>query len=133
MAYLDKDLVNNIFQENLLEVPELTDTFLKILGLKGYKPFECIGEIGEAKLAMYYCMLKGMSGKVIDIFKKEILPHEDFKVLFDKYSHIYDTQHSIPKEFEQNIFQQFKDIVKPNSLFTETSKTINFAEVPSTS
>ena len=88
MAYLDKDLVNNIFQKNLLDIPELEDTFLKILGLKGHKPFECIGETGEARLAMYYCMLKGVSGRVMDIFKKEILPYEDFKALLKKYSQI---------------------------------------------
>jgi len=97
MAYLEKDLVDSIFKENLLDVKELTGTYLQMLGLEGHKPFECIGEIGEARLAMHYCMKKGLKGQTMDIFKDKILNKEDFNKLMKKYNHVYSTDHSIPK------------------------------------
>jgi UDP-N-acetyl-alpha-D-muramoyl-L-alanyl-L-glutamate epimerase len=97
LAYLDTDKVNAIFQENPFDVPELEDTFLEMMGLKGHKPFECIGEIGETRLALKACKDKGLSGKIIDIFAKEIEAKEDFGKLLAKYDKVYLEDQNIPE------------------------------------
>ena len=37
--------------QNLFTTPELHDTFEELLGIKGFKPFECVGEIAENRYA----------------------------------------------------------------------------------
>jgi tRNA(Ile)-lysidine synthase TilS/MesJ len=108
MAYLAKDTVDEIFKENLFDIPELIETFLEMIGLKKHKPFECIGEIDEARLAVFKCYKKGLTGKVIDIFKEEILPVTNFVKLEEKYKKINYENQNIPDFLSENIFMQMK-------------------------
>ena len=49
--FLSKEKFRGIFGENFFDKPELQEYFAEILGLAGHKPFECVGEIDEARLA----------------------------------------------------------------------------------
>ena len=115
MAYLDNDIVKDIFEENLFDVPELYEVFMEMMGLKGHKPFECIGEIGETRLAMYVCLTKGLQGKVLDTFRKTIYESENFELLIKKYNVIDKKNHKIPTFMASQIFSQFEK-ARVNSL-----------------
>lgn len=49
--FLDKAKLIAIFGKNLLDDPAQTQGFMELLGLEGYKPFECVGEIEESLVA----------------------------------------------------------------------------------
>jgi len=49
--FVDKDQLLNIFKNNLLDDMTQLEGFEELLGIKGFKPFECVGEIEESQLA----------------------------------------------------------------------------------
>ena len=49
--FIEKNKLIAIFGHNLLDDAEQTTGFAELLGLQGYKPFECVGEIKESLLA----------------------------------------------------------------------------------
>lgn len=110
MAYMDIEVVDEIFHENLFNTPELEDTFLGMMGLKEHKPFECIGQTDEIKLAVYECYKRGLTGRIIDIFKAELLPVTNFKKIKQKYKRINYDKHNIPDFLSYNILKQIKKI-----------------------
>ena len=58
-AYLPKKELIKIFCQNLYAKKELKDTFLLLLGRKGFKPFECVGTPWEMKMAMRLAQEEG--------------------------------------------------------------------------
>lgn len=50
-AYLPETQLTEIFDANLYENPELTPLYKQLLGLEGFKPFECVGTPEETKEA----------------------------------------------------------------------------------
>ncbi|MBT8364781.1 MAG: endonuclease domain-containing protein [Deltaproteobacteria bacterium] len=51
--FLGKDALINIFSKNLFEEKSYSEKYEELLGLKGYKPFECVGEFEESQAALY--------------------------------------------------------------------------------
>lgn len=51
-AFLSKDEVLNIFSKNLLEDQNLIPLFEELIGVRNFKPFECIGTPEEVKEAL---------------------------------------------------------------------------------
>lgn len=49
--FIEKTKLINIFGKNLLDDATQETGFRELLGLQGYKPFECVGEIKESLLA----------------------------------------------------------------------------------
>jgi hypothetical protein len=49
--FMDKSGLINIFGKNLLDDASQEVGFRELLGIQGYKPFECVGEIQESQLA----------------------------------------------------------------------------------
>ena len=45
--WLEEDVVVNIFGQNLLDNPQLTDTFSELTGVSSHKPLDCVGTIDE--------------------------------------------------------------------------------------
>jgi hypothetical protein len=56
-AFLPKPQVVEIFGADLLANPALVPTFRQLLGLEGFKPFECVGTAEETAVAMYRAWL----------------------------------------------------------------------------
>lgn len=77
MAYLPIDLVNQIFQVNLFDLPENQLWFRQLLGLEKHTPFECIGQTNESRLAFELCRRKGLTGKAMQMFIDEV---KDFDI-----------------------------------------------------
>lgn len=95
---IEKNKLDDIFGENLLNKTSLETDFRKLIGLEYEKPFECVGTKDE----IIYAIKKYM--KVNDISKDCILL-EKYKEYIDKY-HVeidYDTyfndEHFLPEEY----------------------------------
>ncbi len=65
-AFLPKETVIGIFQKNLFADPTLIATYEELLGIAGFKPFECVGTPEESILAFRKVREKGeFSGDVV--------------------------------------------------------------------
>jgi hypothetical protein len=109
MAFFEPNLVNQVFQINLFDDPDLLPTFREMLGLSTHTPFECIGEIDESRLMMKKCLEKGLNGEALTIFKNEILTDSsiNWQNIEQKYAHVYETDHAIP----DRIFEKIKQLL----------------------
>lgn len=58
-AFLPKEKLLQIFGENLYEKQELLPLYRQLLGLEGFKPFECVGTPEETTAAMMLAVAKG--------------------------------------------------------------------------
>ena len=58
-AFLSKEKVLEIFGKNLFEDESLLPLFQELLGIKDFKPFECVGTPEEVKLALSEIVKKG--------------------------------------------------------------------------
>jgi UDP-N-acetyl-alpha-D-muramoyl-L-alanyl-L-glutamate epimerase len=109
MANLPTKIVDEIFQKNLFDDPDLFFIFKQMLGLTEHSPFECIGEISESRLYMKKCLENGLSGEVLDLFQKEILSDDaiNWQELEHKYNQVYETEHAIPDWIFNQLRSQF--------------------------
>jgi hypothetical protein len=57
-AFLSQDKVTEIFGQNLFEKVRLLPTFKQLLGISGFKPFECVGTIRENLAASWLVLQK---------------------------------------------------------------------------
>ncbi|MEY3221111.1 MAG: hypothetical protein RIT27_2468 [Pseudomonadota bacterium] len=105
MAYLPIDLVNQIFEINLFDLPENQLWFRQMLGLEKHTPFECIGQIEETKLAFELCRRKGLTGKAMDIFIKEVKDF-DLNVAANHYAIVDRNYPSLPQEIAHRVFSE---------------------------
>lgn len=98
MAYLPCDLVNEMFQnENLLDVTENETHFTQMIGLGKMRPFECIGDFDEARLAFELCRHKGIQGRAMKIYEEKVLPtlnRTELSRIVDKYTTVYPMESS---------------------------------------
>lgn len=107
MAYLPADAARSIFQVNLFDLEENQPWLRQMLGLEGHKPFECIGEIDEARLAFELCRRKGVEGKAMALHSK--LPGKGIsKSVLDKYLSVDEANCRIPAAMAAPIFSQMR-------------------------
>jgi len=104
-AVFNPNEVFNVFHENLFDKEVLQIYWEQLLGLSTQNAFECVGEIGETRLAFKKCIEKGMKGKAITKFMvNKLLETTNFDELEKKYDEIYSTDLLIPNE----IFNKLK-------------------------
>src|ERR1700728_3950186 len=65
-------------------------------GLEAHKPFECVGEAGETRLAFEICRSRGFRGRAIDLYAKQAA--YDVAELAQFYSEIAPPSKSFPSE-----------------------------------
>ncbi|MFA9288865.1 MAG: hypothetical protein ACEQSA_03230 [Weeksellaceae bacterium] len=58
-AFLSKDELISLFGKNLFADDELLPMYQELLGIEGFKPFECVGTPDEVKAAFYLTYQKG--------------------------------------------------------------------------
>jgi hypothetical protein len=97
LAYLPTEIVNSIFQMNLFDAPATQKWFRQLLGLGPYKPFECVGEVPETRLAFEICRRKGFKGRAMDLYQREV-PRPDIPHILDHYLAVRRDLPSIPQE-----------------------------------
>ena len=106
MAYLDIDLVNSIFKENLGDVSENVPIFRGLLGFADQIPFECVGQADETRLAFEICLAKGVTGLAFDMYKQEQKPL-DLTTTLNKYLASYSEESAIPSRFQPSLDEKF--------------------------
>jgi hypothetical protein len=81
--FLGKEELIKIFSKNLFEEMTYLEKYKELLGLEGFKPFECVGEFEESQAALYLInnssdwadtpviknLMKGVNQKKIDLRK----------------------------------------------------------------
>lgn len=116
MAYLKpqqlKD-VHDIFEQNLLDSPELQVYYRELMGLKAHNAFECVGEIEENKLAFEKCVERGITGKAIDCYLQEAhLEPNEYQKLWEKYNTLDLSYQRLPNQLEEIIVNSHQELQK---------------------
>ena len=107
MAYLPTKLVDDIFGENLFDLPENTESFRQMLGLAKHTPFECIGQIPEAQLAFEICKRKGLTGEAMTLYQQHFLTLETAEIL-DRYLQVDAQASGIPQHYFDRILPELE-------------------------
>ncbi len=111
MAYLPTDMVNEIFGgTNLFDLPENEIWFKQMLGMTDHTPFECIGQVGEVRLAFEICKRKGLGGKMMDYFLGNFnLDKKELRSIIEKYAKIYEDDIAYPETLKERLLNQLKE------------------------
>ena len=98
-AFLPKKEMINIFGADLYAKKHLLPLFRRILGIEGFKPFDCVGEPEEMILAMHYAaQCKEYSGEpAMRLFEEYFPPDYNFdelarRVFADDHDEIMETR-----------------------------------------
>ncbi len=102
-GFITKKELTDIFNADLYSNPDLIPLFQELLGLSGYKPFECVGTPKEVKLAMAYASEKGeyKESPVMKMFEREVLPTLDQDALEKEVTHI--DRSVLPEQFQKMV------------------------------
>lgn len=109
MAYLPASIVKQVFPDhgNLLDAPENQLAFRQMLGLELHTPFECIGQIDEARLAFELCRRKGHTGAAMQTFQREV-QRVDVPSLLNRYLHVNETGNNLPPGLRDGVLNQMR-------------------------
>ncbi len=105
-AWLPQPLVDDIFgADNLLDFDENQLTYRQLLGLEDRLPFECIGQVGEVRLAFQRCYERGRRGRAMDTFLGEVGPlaPETRRALLDQYLAVAPEHAAIPPAIGERV------------------------------
>ena len=98
--------------DDLFDAAENDIHFTQMMGLGSRKPFECVGEIDEARLAFELCHRKGLQGRAMDTYVERVQPtlsEPDLARIVNKYTAVYteDSSH-IPGEIWSHLLPVLK-------------------------
>jgi hypothetical protein len=71
-AHLPDGVYEQVFAEDVLDLPENEGHFRELAGLAAHTPFECVGEIDESRLALALCAARGRTSRAVRLFQREI-------------------------------------------------------------
>jgi len=101
-AFLPRAALEKTFGGNLLDSPSLEPIFRELLGLQGFKPFECVGTPDEVSAAFLLARKRGdlQDTAMMKIFEAEVVPKiKNPEALIQRELAAVD-DHAIPKEFQ---------------------------------
>ncbi len=108
-AHLPDGLYEQVFSEDVLDLPENELSFRQMMGLGEHTPFECIGEIDEARLALALCAARGRRSRAVEIFRREGGPL-DVESVLARYAVLHDGQpHGIPTHLGARVLPVMRD------------------------
>ena len=103
LAYLPPAVVTATFgDENLLDVPANQIWFEQMLGLGEHTPFECIGQIDEARLAFELLRRRGVAGMAMERFTDAIQTF-DAQATFDRLIEVAVDHHAMPTQIADRV------------------------------
>jgi hypothetical protein len=108
LAYLPVGPVIALFGGNLLDVEANLLSYRQMLGLEEHTPFECIGQVPEARLAFELCRRKGLVGRAMDAYV-EALPNLEVAPILDRFLAIDHDSHGIPPDLAARVLRQFEE------------------------
>ena len=107
-AWLPRDAVHATFgPTNLLDLPENQLFFRQMLGLESHTPFECIGQIDEARLAFAMARARGITGRAMRHFEQ--VPGFDALSALDRYLSVDHTNHRLPQRNAVDVLAYFEN------------------------
>lgn len=107
-AWLDWEPIDATFgHANLLDFPENEIWFRQMLGLEEHTPFECIGQIDEARLAFALAKARGLEGAAMGLLD-EVGP-QDWIEIADRYLTVHDEEQRMPTAMGEQIVSYFRD------------------------
>lgn len=78
--FIDKTELDKRLGGDLFKKPQLIDTFKGLLGVDGImKPFECVGEVGELRLAYELAKAKGFSELPFDVPSSNFSKNKEYE------------------------------------------------------
>ena len=75
-AFLPQDILQTIFGSNFFDEEQLLPMFRQLLGLEGFKPFECVGTPEETIAAFLLAHERGdlNRSKAMKLFLEHVMP-----------------------------------------------------------
>ncbi len=108
-AYLEPELVAGLFAANLFDRPENLEHYRGLLGLDRPKPFECVGEIGESRLAMELCRRRGATGQAVDEWARHASGF-DPRAALDRYLRVDEAAAGgLPEEVARTVLPRLRE------------------------
>lgn len=108
--FMEKERLIEIFGKNMLDDPSQIKGYEELLGLRAFKPFECVGEIGESVLAFLTLIRKDQWNRdvICRTLKEKVLQKyaREENALRQKAFSLTE-EHLIPREYE-NVIGRFK-------------------------
>lgn len=100
-AYLPAELVEGMFPASLLEEPANALAFRQMIGLEAHTPFECIGQIPEARLAFELLRRQGIRGDAIQAYAE--LPAQDWQAVLAHYARVWNEDADLPPAIAERV------------------------------
>lgn len=109
--FLDQEELVEIFGSNLLDKPELEETYKKLLGVLPDKPFECVGSRDEVLTASdYVCKKLKSEGKMLPVLLEYFDEHVDIPhSKMESYMKFFDENNHLPKQFLEILNNELKE------------------------
>lgn len=104
--YLNKNKLNKIIGNDMLNDINLLDIYKQLLGLEKHKPFECVGTIEENKIIFKKSLDKDIKNKNISLILKKL--KDTVSINNTSLLKQYDDNHLIPKELKTNVDKYIK-------------------------
>jgi len=89
----------------LFDNPATQSVFRQLLGIEAHKPFECVGEVDESRLAFELCRAKGLSGAAMNTYRNNV-PPADVARLSARYLAVAAEHGTIPPAVAERILPQ---------------------------
>lgn len=108
-AHLPDGVYERVFAEDVLDLPENELHFRQMIGLGDHTPFECIGEIDEARLALALCAARGRRSRAVEIFLREG-GALDLPSILSRYAVVHDeAPNGIPAHLAKSVLPAMKE------------------------
>lgn len=120
MAYLPADVASELVPPDLFDRPVNQDFFRDLLGLGAHKPFECVGESGETRLAFEICCSKGLHGRAIELYRNRARCSDPLE-LAESYTRIAAPAASFPPHLWRPLDPVFSAAGRDASQFISTA------------
>jgi len=116
-AYLPEPVVASMFARDLLD-SENERHFRQLLGIESHRPFECVGDAGESRLAFELCLRRGLAGPVVDRVRAA-LPPADFSALLERSLHVAEPQPTMPPHVRARVLPLMQEAARTTRRFIE--------------
>ena len=104
-AYLPADILHKITKKgtvNIFDLEENALAFRQMLGQEAHTPFECLGQVEEARLAFALLQKKGITGKAVEAFAAT-KPDDDWAKIAQAFTHIDTANALIPQKIARRV------------------------------
>lgn len=101
-AFLPGEIIDSIFGENLLDPPENQVWFRQMLGLAEHTPFECVGQVEEARLAFELLRRQGLEGRAMEIYR-QAFPEGELPPGWRELFTVEGNPHRIPSRLAERV------------------------------